>query len=472
MARSKNGSGVLIVAFLFLGLFSALLFPSAAYAVPSFARQTGMGCTACHTAFPQLNSFGRAFKLTGYTMSNTQSLLPPIAGMAMPSFTHTTKGLTPDDTPKTFRKNNNFALSQASGFWAGRLLGPYPDYFLGKESAMASFLDKFGAFFQATYDGVAKAGSWDNAEIRFADSASIHNSNFVYGFYVNNNPTLQDLWNTTPAWGFPFSASGIAPTPAAAPLIAGGVAQQVLGFGAYTKLFSLLYLDIGGYRTLGPRTQRRLGVPREDVAGETQVTDIAPYWRIAVEPTWGPHSLEFGTYGMAANTFPGRTSHEGKDRIADVGLDSQYQYSDGPNDITVLLNLIYEHDRWHASHALGNTSHSSGWLWNFAGTASYLFDKTYGVDFQYFYVTGRKDADLFAEEDRTGSPTSDGFVYQLDYLPFNKGGGPAFWPMSNVKFSLQYVIYNRFNGSRRNFDGAGRNARDNNTLYLEAWFAF
>jgi hypothetical protein len=113
---------------------------------------------------------------------------------------------------------------------------------------MASFLDKFGAFFQATYDGVAKAGSWDNAEIRFADSASIHNSNFVYGFYVNNNPTLQDLWNTTPAWGFPFSASGIAPTPAAAPLIAGGVAQQVLGFGAYTKLFSLLYLDIGGYR--------------------------------------------------------------------------------------------------------------------------------------------------------------------------------------------------------------------------------
>jgi hypothetical protein len=34
------------------------------------------------------------------------------------------------------------------------------------------------------------------------------------------------------------------------------------------------------------------------------------------------------------------------------------------------------------------------------------------------------------------------------------------------------VIYDRFNGSRRNFDGAGRNARDNNTLYLEAWFAF
>jgi len=34
------------------------------------------------------------------------------------------------------------------------------------------------------------------------------------------------------------------------------------------------------------------------------------------------------------------------------------------------------------------------------------------------------------------------------------------------------VIYNRFNGSQRNYDGAGRNASDNNTLYLQAWLAF
>jgi hypothetical protein len=60
----------------------------------------------------------------------------------------------------------------------------------------------------------------------------------------------------------------------------------------------------------------------------------------------------------------------------------------------------------------------------------------------------------------------------VSYLPFNKGGGPAFWPRSNVKFSLQYVAYNRFNGARTNYDGAGSNARDNNTLYLECWIVF
>ena len=38
---------------------------------------------------------------------------------------------------------------------------------------------------------------------------------------------MQDSWNTTPAWGYPFVSSGLAPTPAASPLIAGGLAGQV-----------------------------------------------------------------------------------------------------------------------------------------------------------------------------------------------------------------------------------------------------
>ncbi len=39
-----------------------------ANAVPSFARQTGMDCVACHTSFPELTPFGREFKLNGYTL--------------------------------------------------------------------------------------------------------------------------------------------------------------------------------------------------------------------------------------------------------------------------------------------------------------------------------------------------------------------------------------------------------------------
>ena len=445
-----------------------VLFPSKAHALPSFARQTGMECAMCHTAFPQLTPFGREFKLNGYVLSNEQSKLPPIAVMLMPSFTHTAEGQAPS-AAKDFGKNNNFALTQGSFFYAGRLFGPYAETLFGK--GFASIANKIGTFLQGTYDGVGKSWSWDNWEIRFADSASVKDSNVVYGIYANNNPTLQDLWNTTPAWGFPFSSSGLAPTPAAAPLISGTVAQQVLGLGAYARFLNLVYVELGGYRTLGPHVQTTFGLHRDDVNGETQITNLAPYWRLALEKTWGSHSWELGTYGLAANTFPGRDRSAGKDHITDVGVDSQYQYSAGSHDVTVLLNWIHEGEDWHASQALGLTDNSKDTLWNFTATASYLFDETYGADFQYFLTDGGKDASLYPDS-RTASPMSDGWIIQLNYLPFNKRGGPAFWPMSSVKFSLQYRIYNRFNGSSHNFDGAGRNAKDNNTLYLEAWITF
>jgi hypothetical protein len=34
------------------------------------------------------------------------------------------------------------------------------------------------------------------------------------------------------------------------------------------------------------------------------------------------------------------------------------------------------------------------------------------------------------------------------------------------------TIYTQFNGGFKNYDGAGRNAGDNNTLFLFAWLAF
>ncbi len=155
----------------------------------------------------------------------------------------------------------------------------------------------------------------------------------------------------------------------------------------------------------------------------------------------------------------------------DVGIDSQYQVSIERNDITALISYIYENEKWNASQALGNTSHASDALKNLKVTVDYLFDKTYGGMVQYFAIDGQSDALLYSGS-QTGSPDNDGFVLQANYLPFNKGGGPSFWPRSNLKLSVQYTFYNRFDGARTNYDGAGANARDNNTLYFEAWVAF
>ncbi len=39
-------------------------------AIPAFARKYGLPCSACHTAWPELNEFGQTFKDNGYQMGN------------------------------------------------------------------------------------------------------------------------------------------------------------------------------------------------------------------------------------------------------------------------------------------------------------------------------------------------------------------------------------------------------------------
>lgn len=39
-------------------------------AIPAFARKYGLACSACHTAWPELNTFGQTFKDNGYQLGN------------------------------------------------------------------------------------------------------------------------------------------------------------------------------------------------------------------------------------------------------------------------------------------------------------------------------------------------------------------------------------------------------------------
>ena len=60
-----------------------------------------------------------------------------------------------------------------------------------------------------------------------------------------------------------------------------------------------------------------------------------------------------------------------------------------------------------------------------------------------------------------GSPNNKGWVSELNYLP-----------LQNVKLTLRYTAYKEFNGAGTNYDGFGRNAKDNNSVYLLGWFLF
>jgi hypothetical protein len=61
----------------------------------------------------------------------------------------------------------------------------------------------------------------------------------------------------------------------------------------------------------------------------------------------------------------------------------------------------------------------------------------------------------------TGSPNSNGLVGEVNYNPWQ-----------NTRLGLQYVLYTKFNGSSTDYDGAGRNASANNTLYVFVWLVF
>ena len=68
-------------------------------------------------------------------------------------------------------------------------------------------------------------------------------------------------------------------------------------------------------------------------------------------------------------------------------------------------------------------------------------------------------------------PDSTGWRMQLDATPFGHTTSPNF-PYLNMRFFVQYTAYDKFDGLHNNYDGAGRNASDNNTLYTGIWFEF
>ena len=59
----------------------SLMYATAAEATPAFARQMDADCMSCHFQnMPKLNSFGRAFKMSGYTMTGTKDLKSEASG--------------------------------------------------------------------------------------------------------------------------------------------------------------------------------------------------------------------------------------------------------------------------------------------------------------------------------------------------------------------------------------------------------
>ena len=433
--------------------FLTTLTPRSVQAVPSYARQTGLPCSGCHYIPPELNPAGRKFKLFGYVDKDkdkpgiTDNSGKRHAGLdllsSLPLSARLEASFTSTASPQPGTQNGNFEFPQdVSLFLAG------------------AWTSNVGSFVQVTYDTQDDHFGIDNTDIRYANKRNVAGKELVYGLDLNNNPTVEDLWNSTPAWGFPWVASDSAPTPTAAPIIQGALAQDVAGIGGYAMWDNHLYLDATIYRS------EHVGVSQPNPGTASyNIRGVAPYWRVAWQQLTPRTQYEVGAYGMHMESTPGAIVGL-KDGYTDWAADFQVDRTLFRKDVLSLRGTyIRENSDLVATYAAMGAVQPDHHLNTALVNAEYHYGNRLSGTVGWFDTGGTVDTSLYSQSPVSGSANGDprgaGYIANI-----------SVWPMQNLQLAVQYTGYARFNGAAMNYDGAGRNASGNNTVYLDVHFIF
>jgi hypothetical protein len=239
------------------------------------------------------------------------------------------------------------------------------------------------------------------------------------------------------------------------------LAQDVAGFGAYSMWDDHLYLDTLVYRS------EHVGGPQPNLGTgfAYNIRGIAPYWRLAWQQLTSKTQYEFGTYGMHMRSSPGAATGL-EDDYTDVAVDTQIDRTLFRTDVlTFRGTFIHEYSNLAASTAAGTASAGNHHLNTVLANAEYHFGNRITGTFGWFDTGGTVDPVLYAPASVTGSANGDprGAGYVLNF---------SCWPWQNLQLAAQYTGYTRFNGGTTNYDGSGRNASSNNTIYLDAKIIF
>ena len=362
--------------------------------------------------------------------------IPPLSVMLVASETHLT-------ARRPGAQNDATQFPQQLSVFLGGALSPH-----------------IGSLLQATYSGGSGTFGIDNSDIRYVSRARVAARDAVFGVTLHNNPTVQDVWNTTPAWGYPFIASSVTPHGIAGAVISGTLAQQVAGLGGYALWNNLLYIEATGYRTaLQP------GASPVDSTAANAIHGVTPYWRVALQHQFGSTYGMIGTYGLLAHLYPAGIGGP-TNRFADAALDAQLEHPFGEGGVFVARTTwINEQQALAASLASGGATQLDHTLNTAQVNASVQPSARYALTLGYFLTMGTRDSILYAPAalagSRNGRPTTDGFAEELDFNPWQ-----------NTRLGIQGVQFSRFNGAAANYDAFGRRASGNNTFYVFAWVAF
>lgn len=163
-------------------VMAAAAFAPEASAVPVFARQTGMACSACHFQhFPLLNGFGRAFKSAGFTMMGSQG---KVEGEHLDIPANLNLGVL---TSAYYQNEKNSGGAAAPKIGVPGSGGEFSLFLGGRISEFAGFLSEVGLTGPAAAVGAAKiAFLFPVGDSRVGFSAYTGGQGAAYGYEVLN----------------------------------------------------------------------------------------------------------------------------------------------------------------------------------------------------------------------------------------------------------------------------------------------
>ena len=433
-----------------------MLITPSVKALPSFARQTGQRCGACHVngAWPQLTPWGRFFKLSGYTAGTP--LFSKERALHNPAGVYGEAGIT---WAKQSKDNSGNTVVPDNG----RVL---PQTFAGE---IATGITNWAGIFYE-YEVANQNPGWKGASGP-VDARAVHffqpgKHELLVAFNTNNGPTVQDVWNSTPAWGYPSYGSPVSPLGAASPMIT-SLGQQSASLGAYALWDRQIYVEFSEYHVATKFFRWMSAGTAFQAGGANHLQSFNPYWRAYWTKEHGSQSFMIGTFGLNAHIYPDSSQPSGPtNRFTDYGFDSQYQILRERTKLTLRASYIYEHEQWNAGFPLGLSSTPSGNLKSLNVNGSVGWHKDWVFTTGYFLTNGSQNSALFGVTDPMGnqvssSPKNSGYFVEVDRLL-----------TQNIQLMAQYRGYTSFNGQNHNIDGLGRSPSDNNTLWLNLFFAF
>ena len=439
---------------LFLMMIGASFAPKA-YGLPSFARQTGQRCAACHVGgnWPQLTPWGRFFKLGGYTAGR--------AAVDKEGFHYVPLGV----------------MGNVGVTWAAQPTDAQGNVIVDKNGVPQAYeftaelgtkLSNWAGVF-AEYGVGNSFPGWKGAsgpiDIRATHFFHPGDSELLVGIDSNNDPGVQDVWNSVPSWGYPFYGSPQAPGAPASPMIS-SLAQETGSIGVYALFDRQFYAEVSMYR-VGNQFFRFMNAGTSYATGAQYLKGFNPYWRAYWSKEHGASNWMIGTFGMHSEIYPDSGSPSGPtDVFTDTGFDTQYQYLGDVRKLTFRASYIYEKQSWNGSYPAGDVSDAAGNLKTFNTSASFAVKDAWTFTGGWFVSNGSNNAALYGITDGNGNqlsakPNTTGYQLEVDRTL-----------TQNVIASLQYTGFTKFNGLTTNVDGLGRKPSDNNALWMSIFFAF